>query len=362
MQKQKPVNETSDQKLVDSAKRRKRINRIKKAIIFIIIASIIIPTTLCIYLGFKVNHLQRQIKVLQSQGDISKDISEEDKNYAYAAENPPTISNKEELNKIEENYFSPAKILMQNLNETNQAEKQSQTKQTVSEESEVESDTVEIMSEEGIYNGKTVYLTFDDGPSEYTDDILDLLDQYHVKATFFVVGKTDDYSKEMYQRIIDEGHGLGMHSYSHVYKDIYNSLEDFDKDFTKLWNLLYDTTGYKPNIFRFPGGSANTVNPNGMDEFIKYLNEKSIVYFDWNVVNGDETGINYTVDELIDNVLEGVKTKKRSIVLMHDSKDRKSTIDSLPKLLEELTSGGAQLLLLDETVAPIQQIKADSVE
>lgn len=214
---------------------------------------------------------------------------------------------------------------------------------------------------DGIYKGKTVYLTFDDGPSVYTGDILDILAEYKVKATFFVIGRTDKASKDIYKRIVDEGHTLGMHSYSHKYDIIYNSVEDFDKDFTKLWNLLYDTTGYKPTIFRFPGGSNNEVNKHGMDDFIRYLNDKKIVYYDWNVVSGDATGVKYTNEQLVANVLNGVLTKKRSIVLMHDALSKKSTVDSLPDLLEKLIAGGAQILPLDNSVKPIQMIRADSI-
>ena len=214
----------------------------------------------------------------------------------------------------------------------------------------------------GVYSGKKVYITFDDGPSIYTDDILDILNEYGVKATFFVIGKTDSYSKEMYKRIVNEGHTLGMHSYSHKYDVIYNSVEDFDKDFTKLWNLLYDTTGLEPAIYRFPGGSANEVNKKGMKEFIKYLNKKSIVYFDWNVLNGDATKVKYTDEQLINNVLNGVKAKKTSIVLMHDAASKGATVRTLPELLKQLISGGAELFPLDADVNPIQMIKADSVK
>lgn len=228
--------------------------------------------------------------------------------------------------------------------------------EALGKKSEIESSSI------GIYSGKKVYLTFDDGPSIYSNKILDILAQYNVKATFFVTGKKDQDSKKIYQRIVNEGHTLGMHSYSHVYKQIYKSEEDFDKDFTKLWKLLYDTTGYKPTIYRFPGGSSNQVNDHGMDDFIRYLRNKSIYYYDWNVVSGDATGIEYTKDQLIDNVLKGVAIKGTSIVLMHDVRTKGLTVDSLPELLEALISGGAEILPLDEDVPPIQQIKADSIK
>lgn len=210
----------------------------------------------------------------------------------------------------------------------------------------------------GKYYGKKVYLTFDDGPSKCTDEILDILSDYNVKATFFVIGQTDKEALRLYKRIVDEGHTLGMHSYSHDYKIIYKSVEDFDKDFTKLWKLLYDTTGYKPTIYRFPGGSSNLAHRSCKDDIIRYLNNKDIKYFDWNALNGDATGVKYTNDQLINNVLEGVAVKKRAFVLMHDTQSKKATVETLPIILDKLLSEGAEILPIDDSVTPIQSVKA----
>lgn len=98
-----------------------------------------------------------------------------------------------------------------------------------------------------------VYLTFDDGPSENTDAILDVLSEYDVKATFFVVGKEDEASAAIYQRIVDEGHTLGMHSYSNKYSLIYQSEDAFEADFHQLQDYLYEVTGEKSRYYRFPG-------------------------------------------------------------------------------------------------------------
>jgi len=238
------------------------------------------------------------------------------------------------------------------ITEKNKEEKSSDVKA----ESETSKDT------QGIYHEKKVYLTFDDGPSKNTDKILDILADYNVKATFFVIGSTDEENLKRYKRIVDEGHTLGMHSYSHNYKEIYNSLEDFDKDFTKLWKLLYDTTGYMPSLYRFPGGSLNQVSKQDIREFIRYLNKKGITYYDWNVVNGDAEGKDYTEEQMIENVLTGVAKKEVSIVLMHDGTGKDKTVATLPKILDALISGGAQVLPLDENVPLIQQVKASSVK
>ncbi len=192
---------------------------------------------------------------------------------------------------------------------------------------------------------KQVYLTFDDGPSGNTDDLLDLLKEYGVKVTFFVIGKTDDESLRLYKRIVDEGHSLAMHSYSHKYEEIYNSVEDFEKDFTKISDLLYDTIGYVPDLYRFPGGSSNgkckklTIQP-----FIRFLQERDIRYFDWNVENGDATGVNYTVEQLAENLLDGVSKKKSSVVLCHDTNAKTKTLESMKIVIPTLQEKGAQIL------------------
>lgn len=336
---------------------RKRINRIKKIIIIVGVVLLLLPNILCIILGMQVNQLQEQVnKLAELHGEygLANNDDSDSTKHVLAAEIP--------VEQAKESNLDPKQL---NAKEETDLQKGSDAGQagdplptiTVSPEQ-----TVEQAKEDGIYKGKKVYLTFDDGPSIYTNEILDILDKYQVKATFFVIGKTDDESKELYKRIVKEGHTLGMHSYSHQYNKIYNSLEDFTKDFTKLRKLLYDTTGYKPDIYRFPGGSDNLVNKHGMNEFIQYLNGKSVVYYDWNVVNGDATGVEYTKKQLIDNVLSGVAVKKTSIVLMHDSSTKKTTLDSLDLLLQNLLDKEAEVLPLNNEVPPIQMIKADSIK
>ena len=209
---------------------------------------------------------------------------------------------------------------------------------------------------------RKVALTFDDGPSDNTAAILDTLAKYNVKATFFVVGKTDDQSKEMYQRIVNEGHTLGMHSYSHKYSVVYDSLDAFETDFNQLQSYLYDITGQECRLYRFPGGSSNQVSNTDMSEFIRFLNEEGVTYFDWNVSSGDATSQAYTADELLNNVLTDVPKYKTSVVLMHDSNTKSTTVEALGPMIEALQGMGAQILPIDENTTLVQHIKADSVE
>lgn len=386
----------------NKADRRKRVNRIKVAIIILFILFLVLPTIYCIMLGLQVNRLEQQVSELleihKNYGITMNDSKNE--RYAYAAEKDVSEIKEDEPEEAIDMHVvldsedaldteatleaesdermtnqeslmdkSPDKEGIEKKEDTDEidvienTEDIEDTKDTKDTQDTDNEEKVEKTKEkQGKYVGKKVYITFDDGPSVYTNEILDILEQYNVKATFFVTGKEDDYSKEIYRRIVNDGHTLGMHSYSHVYKKIYNSVEDFDKDFTKLRKLLYDTTGYMPSIFRFPGGSDNLVNKNGMEDFIRYLNKASIVYFDWNVVNGDATGYQYTKKQLIRNVLSGVDNKKVSIVLMHDSSTKGKTVESLPDLLEKLIKENAEILPLNEEVSPIQMIKADTIE
>jgi peptidoglycan/xylan/chitin deacetylase (PgdA/CDA1 family) len=290
-------------------------------------------------------------------------------NATYASDNSISINNNTKDNQANTNGDQDEVVSnsdnIYNKDDNNSVVNDSNIITTTGDKSKEDNDDKKGNKEnhkKGKYENKKVYLTFDDGPSKYTDDILDLLAEYDAKASFFVIGKTDKYSKKMYQRILEEGHTLGMHSYTHKYEKIYNSIEDFEKDFTKLFHLLYDTTGYKPLLFRFPGGSANSVSRMDVTEIIRFLNNKSILYFDWNVDSQDAIGVKYTKEEFINNILSGIEKKVTPIVLMHDTESKETTLKALPDLLEKLVSEGAKLLPLDEEVPPIQQIKASSVK
>jgi len=201
-----------------------------------------------------------------------------------------------------------------------------------------------------------VYLTFDDGPSYLTDDILDILAQYDVKASFFVIGTDNPDLKAVYKRIVDEGHTLGMHSYSHKYQEIYASQEAFAGDLNKLENLLYEETGIIPKIYRFPGGSSNTVSPISMGFFIDYLEAKDLTYYDWNISAGDAAGKLLTKEEIVKNALYGIEENEETMILMHDIGDKATTVEALPEIIEALQKRNIPIVKIDEDTIPIQHI------
>ena len=262
----------------------------------------------------------------------------------------------ERLDKLAESVISVEQVV-EHVNEKSAASPDGTAKTSDS----VKNGTIlENALEEG--ESRKVYLTFDDGPSENTAKILDILKEKNVKATFFVIGQEDEESKELYQRIVAEGHTLGMHSFSHKYSVIYQSLESFSEDMAHLQAYLSEVTGVTPEILRFPGGSSNQVSNTDMTEFIRFLKEKGITYYDWNVASGDATSQAYTPDELVQNVMNDVGRYETSIVLMHDASNKSGTVEALPVMIDKLQELGAELLPIDENTTPIQQIPAESVQ
>lgn len=194
---------------------------------------------------------------------------------------------------------------------------------------------------------RTVYLTFDDGPSGNTSRILDILKQYQVPATFFVIGSDTDFAKRMYQRIVDEGHALGNHTYTHDYNTIYKSPEAFMADVLHLQDHLEEVTGTRPQVFRFPAGSNNRIhqqvqsdNPYLMVEIMLALEEKGLPYFDWNVSSTDAAEVTLDAEIIISNTLSFLGGHRNAIILMHDSTPKTTTVEALPHIIQSLKARG----------------------
>lgn len=168
---------------------------------------------------------------------------------------------------------------------------------------------------------KTIYLSFDDGPGPYTDMLLDVLDAYGVKATFFVTGNGGRYNSCI-KRAFDAGHSIGVHSFSHQYGYIYSSEENFFNDFNAVQQLIYDQTGQYSQLFRFPGGSSNTVsrfNYGVISRLSAELEDMGYRYFDWNVNSRDAEGVSNSA-AIAANIISGCAARHCSVVLQHDIK------------------------------------------
>ena len=171
-------------------------------------------------------------------------------------------------------------------------------------------------------NGKTIYLTFDDGPGPYTNQLLDVLARYNAKATFFVTAQYPKYF-DCIGRAYREGHSIGVHTYCHDYYTIYASEEAFFSDFYSMQDVIYNQTGSYTSLYRFPGGSSNTIsnfNSGIMSRLTASVSDLGYVYFDWNVSSGDAGETNKT-NEVAQNIIDGCSGRNTSIVLQHDIKD-----------------------------------------
>jgi len=188
---------------------------------------------------------------------------------------------------------------------------------------------------------KIVYLTFDDGPSEITEDILGVLEEYNVKATFFVIGPDGDEANYRLLRIALEGHSVGLHSWSHKYAEIYSSLEAWktDLEMERIW--IESVTGQSPDIIRLPGGIENvSANPALMKEILAEIEAEGLTLCAWNVDGTDSVNQYISAYEIVRKVLAGARGKDTVVVLLHDYDTRTATAQALPTLIEALRGRG----------------------
>ncbi len=198
--------------------------------------------------------------------------------------------------------------------------------------------------------GTTVYLTFDDGPNYYTKQILDVLDAYGVKATFFVVGNSN-YNHYM-KDIVNRGHQIGLHTYSHNYKSVYASEQSYFDDLGKISAVVKEQTGVDTRLIRFPGGTSNTVSKCSMKNLTVSVTDKGYFYYDWNTTNGDAAGASgaKSISDQLRFCSQFPKSSKEIVVLMHD---KELTAKSLPYIIEYYQSCGAKFGVLAPGVGEI---------
>ena len=198
---------------------------------------------------------------------------------------------------------------------------------------------------------KVVYLTFDDGPSAVTDSILETLDQYGIKATFFVVPDGSAESNRRLKAIADAGHTIGIHTASHKYDEIYDSVSAYLEDFELAFRRVEKATGIRCTIFRFPGGSVNGYNRPVYQPIIAEMLRRGFTYYDWNASSDDAAG--QTTATGIANQAVKTTTAKRAILLCHDAPAKTATAKALPTIIDKLTAKGYRFDKLDNTVLPV---------
>ncbi|WMJ82178.1 polysaccharide deacetylase family protein [Clostridium sp. MB40-C1] len=261
------------------------------------------------------------------------------------------------------------KVKSENKNLSKQINEIKNTNQKLNEENQkLQSSIDEKKSsyEEKMKDVKIAYLTFDDGPSKNTLDILKTLKEYNVKATFFVNGHEE--LTPLYKKIAEEGHALANHTYSHNYKTIYSSVNNFENDIKKLDKFLTQITGKEPtHVFRFPGGSNNTVSRKYggktiMKDIIKEMDKEGYVYFDWNVDSTDASAFRQNKDKIVSSVINQSKHTNKAVVLMHDLNPKTTTVQALPEIINGLKAQGFVFDVMSKNSPQTQFVKVNNVK
>ena len=298
-----------------------RRNRDLKIVITIIILAIIaIIASLCVI-------FYNKYKVVETSAKNSDVITEQ---VAMSDNSANSDSEKSEDKSSESNNYTDA-------NSSTNVENNNQP--ATEEEKEF------INSINNIYNGeeKRVFLTFDDGPTkEVTPHILDILDKYNIKATFFVLGTRVKQNPDILKREYETGHYIANHGYSHKYSSVYKSADAVLEEYNRTENAIRDALGndsYSSNLFRFPGGSRGGPYEKVKKEARSKLNEYGIAYLDWSALTYDAEGAK-TKDDILKNLKETINGWNNVVILMHDAADKKVTYETLEDVIKYLQEKG----------------------
>ena len=190
---------------------------------------------------------------------------------------------------------------------------------------------------------KRAFLTFDDGPSSNTNQILDILNERGIKATFFVLGSNVEKNPEMVKRMYDEGHFIANHGYSHVYETIYQSPQAVLDEYNRCNQVVRDAIGeqeYNSHLFRFPGGLVGGKYADIKNQANDLLLQNDIVHVDWNALNGDSETTSPTIEYEVQRIQETVGDKQSVVILMHDAQAKTVTVEALPTIIDYLKGQG----------------------
>jgi len=312
------MEESTANGLKQERRRRKRITQIRRGILSIFVIWFVFSVGICTSLLIKVHTLEEKMNYLLDNFTVSGKMEEESKQTPGEDGESAYFDLEGGIDGYEEDYD-----IAQAVNQKDNLA--------------------------GPGDPHKVYLTFDDGPSENTSRVLDILKERNIKATFFLVGENVEKHPEIARRIVEEGHTVGVHCYSHDYKDLYRSVESFMEDFEQAHRAIYEATGVETVLFRFPGGSINSYNDKVYAKIIKEMTKRGYIYYDWNASLEDAvTGAEPT--QLLANGIRTTLGRKKVILLAHD------VVYNTGAILEELLDSFPEYEMrpLSEDVEPIR--------
>ena len=313
----------------EMTKREKRLKQLMTLIVFAIVSCILnfVLIGTGVYYHLKITNLNESVTSLKQSYD------------EYVEKSESLIS----------------QLTYEQENEVNQ----DKNEQTLENEEQKEDNKEPIIYD----TGKKAYLTFDDGPSDITSGILDVLKEHDVKATFFIKGVSIKYHPDYLNRIVDEGHTIGNHTVTHKYESIYTSLETLTQEIKENNRRILEQTGVVPVAFRFPGGSSNSMFEKYSDvplnDWLNLINDLGMEYYDWNVSSLDASGKKLSADEIYNAVIKGCEGKEQVTILMHDVNPNTSTLEALPRIIEILKELGYSIEPITTNTKPVQHRVAE---
>ncbi len=316
-------------------------------IIFLLVAAII---TLCIVLNVKTSNLSKKSEELKKANDTiseysSKEAEAKKEKSKMQSEIDSITAENESLKKQMTELAAKKEAARQAALEKENAERKKLEEQARAAQIERTNKIIATLSlpktQQASMLPNVCYLTFDDGPTSNTPQILDILKRYNVKATFFVIGNNN---LSILPLIASEGHTIGLHANNHNYAVIYSSLEAYLSDLKAISDKVKAITGITSSVVRFPGGGSNLVSAKHcvgiMTQLSVLLPDMGYSYFDWNVDSGDANGNCVPANVIINNTLSGTNGKPSICVLMHDATSKTTTVQALPAIIENLALRG----------------------
>jgi peptidoglycan/xylan/chitin deacetylase (PgdA/CDA1 family) len=191
---------------------------------------------------------------------------------------------------------------------------------------------------------RVIYLTFDDGPSIITGKVLDILKENDVKATFFIIGNQITDFEDMIKRIHDDGHSIGLHTYTHKFKRIYSNRDTFIKEMQDCRSEINKLTGISPNIIRFPGGSSNRLTRT----YLTKLHNYNFKIYDWNMTTSDGINSNTSPNRLYRDATEGNEKLSPIILLLHCDYMHKNSCKALPNIIKYYKEKGYEFKVISD--------------
>lgn len=330
--------------------RRRRINRIKRVILVILALAVIIPTVICVILASVLGRTREQLASAREMLSDTREELEKCRQDLAVLSALSGLERKDEEGHSDDWSVDPgAGDQAEGL--PDEALSAAADRDPAEKAGEAESgDPSNLITYD-------IYLTFDDGPSENTEEILSILRKYDVKASFFVNGREDEESLDLYREIARGGHTLGMHSYSHRYGEIYSSPDAFRSDLDRIRELLLRAADTESVYYRFPGGSSNhAATRSVMAGCIDVLGGEGIDYLDWNIDSGDGDGRDISAAEIVDNVFNNFGRYQINVVLLHDGAGHSETVKALPLIIERARNMGARLLPVGEEAVSVKHV------